>query len=64
MKDERIPDEEVERMRAAGILVPETMEEVRKLLEEAENDPERIGLHEAFRQLRARLLARKSSKSA
>ena len=64
MADQLLTDDELRRMRAAGIAVPETIADVRKLLEEAENDPERIGLDDAFREIRARLLARKASKSA
>jgi hypothetical protein len=64
MSEPLLTNTEIERMRSAGIAVPETIEEVRKLLEEAEKDPEKIPLDEAFRQIRARLLAGKASKSA
>lgn len=62
--NELLTNEEIARMRAAGIAVPETIADVQKLLDEAEADPRRIGLDEAFREIRARLLARKASKSA
>jgi hypothetical protein len=64
MADQLLTDDEIRRMRAAGIAVPETMADVRKLLEDAEKDPERIGLDDAFREIRARLLTRKAPKSA
>jgi hypothetical protein len=59
MPEPLLTDIEIEQMRAAGIAVPETMEDVRKLLQEAESYPEKIPLDEAFREIRAVLLARK-----
>jgi hypothetical protein len=52
MNEHRISDEEVERLRAAGVAVPTSLEEVKKLLEEAELDPDGLPLDEAFKEIR------------
>ena len=57
-KNVRATDEEVKRMRAAGIPVPESLEEVRVLLQEAEEDTEGMPKDEAFREIRAKLRKR------
>ena len=51
-------------MRAAGIAVPESEKELLGLIQEAERDPREIPLDEAFRQVRARLKARRRQKGA
>jgi hypothetical protein len=58
MGNQRMSDEEVKRMRAAGIAVPETLEEVRKLLEEGERSGPGIPIDEAHREIRKQLKAR------
>jgi hypothetical protein len=56
MKPEfQISDEDVKLMRTAGIPVPESVDELKKLLEEAEKDPERFTLEEAFKEIRLRV---------
>ena len=57
-KEEDISDEEIERMRKAGVPVPETLEELDQMIRDGEADPERIPMEEAFRQIRARLKAK------
>ena len=58
MDNSRMSDEEAKRMRAAGIPVPESLEEVRKLLEEGERSGPGIPMEDAFREIRRRLKAR------
>jgi len=58
MDNSRMSDEEAKRMRAAGIPVPESLEEVRKLLEEGERSGPAIPMEDAFREIRRRLKAR------
>ncbi|MCY3021637.1 MAG: hypothetical protein NTW87_21700 [Planctomycetota bacterium] len=53
-----VSDEEVARLRAAGIAVPESLEDVRRLLREAERDKRAIPLDKAFGQIRARFGAK------
>jgi len=57
MGNQRISDKEVKRLRAAGIPVPETLEEVRQLLEEGERSGPGIPMEEAHREIRKRLRA-------
>jgi len=64
MPNRLLADDEIRRMRAAGVAVPETIVAIRKLLQEAESHPERIALDDAFREIRAQLLARNASKGA
>ena len=58
MGNQRLSDEEVKRLRAAGIPVPETVEDMRKLLEEGERSGPAIPVEEAFREIRKQLRAR------
>ena len=62
MPHQILSNEEVERLRAAGVAVPESLADVRRLLKEAERDPRKIPLDAAFRQIRARLKARRKAK--
>jgi hypothetical protein len=54
-----VSGDEVVRLRAAGIAVPESLADVRKLLQEVERDKRTIPLDVAFRQIRARLKAKR-----
>lgn len=58
MGNRRMSDEEAKRLRVAGIPVPETVEEMRKLLEEGERSGPAIPAEEAFRKIRRQLKAR------
>ncbi|MGD0091831.1 MAG: hypothetical protein ABSE73_18105 [Planctomycetota bacterium] len=58
MGNQRMSDEEVKRLRAAGIPVPETLDDMRKLLEEGERSGPAIPAEEAFRKIRRQLRAR------
>jgi hypothetical protein len=58
MKGNSLTDREVELLRKANVPVPETTEELAKLLEEAERDPKRYSLEAAFKDIRKRLAER------
>ncbi|MCY3021641.1 MAG: hypothetical protein NTW87_21720 [Planctomycetota bacterium] len=57
-------DRHIARLRAAGVAVAETDEEIMQLVAEAETDPREIPLEEAFKQVRARLRARRRKRGA
>jgi len=57
MGNQRMSDEEAKRLRAAGIPVPETLDDMRKLLEEGERSGPAIPMEEAHREIRKRLRA-------
>lgn len=62
MRHQAVSDDEVARLRAAGVAVPESLADVRRLLKEAERDKRTIPLDVAFRQIRAKLRKRRGAK--
>lgn len=60
----KVSDEDVTLMRVAGLAVPESVEDVKKLLQEAEADAEEIDLDVAFEEIRVRLRQKFDAASA
>ena len=58
MAAKALTDDDIDLLRKANVPVPESHEELVKLLEEAERDPGRRSLNEAFKEIRKRMAAK------
>ena len=53
-----LTEEDIELLRKANVPVPESLEELDRIVDDAEKDPRELPLKDAFKQIRKRVAAR------